>query len=187
MGVHGTLHAWKVICGTLGNQKGWNRRKLSAKFSCPQTLPHWALSLPFSFLHTSRTCLSFLMYVIYFYSPLPCSLLYRSKSLWQDTEAHARPLGAAGRVCGRKGAASTGLCYLLLAAQHQAGTWPMEVSPGSDEQPRPAGQPWGVPGEVQQGGLPPLPPHFLWPAYFAAQSLSWCLWHSNVLSSEVSN
>lgn len=42
----GVLHAWKVIGATLGNQKGWNRRKMPAKFSGPETLTHWAVALP---------------------------------------------------------------------------------------------------------------------------------------------
>lgn len=48
MGVCEILYALKIICGTLGNQKGCNRRKEPAKVSCPQTLPLWALSLAFS-------------------------------------------------------------------------------------------------------------------------------------------
>lgn len=163
MRVRATLHAWKEICGTLGNQTGWNRRKLTAKFSGPAreqltaTLGCAPATSHHTVLHRSRACLSFFIYFIYFYRPLPCSLLYSSKSLWQDTEAPARPLGAAGRVYGRKGAASTGLCYLCLAAQHQAGRQTREASLGSEEQLRPAELRW----VLHQRGLPcsasPLP------------------------------
>lgn len=103
---------------------------------------------PWHFLPVKTVLFIYVIYLLLQPSSLESPLQTKVCTLQQDTEAHPRPLGDAGRVCGRKGAAlrgvpaSAGLSCPLLA-QPQAARWAREASRSRASQPGPAGLYWG--------------------------------------------